>query len=260
MAMEAFMARAERSMAGTREPATMAGGGVPAAMAAWVTAAAVFQSPESTASRSWGRSDMGDSVKLMDGIKHGDDVGHGRAGLQVMNCIEDEAAAGGEDFAAAQDFVANLLRGAEGERFLGIDAAAPEDQARAVLLLERGGVHAGGRALDGIDNVETGFDEAFEEALHTAAGMFETFPGGIGVDPIVDALVIGKPELAEGSDGAEGGGLRAEIGAAEEHAIDGIADAGVDAGEVLNADFALALEDLVDVAAAGAGGDVPLGR
>ena len=73
--MDAFMARAESSisgtkysshskrrptssMAGTRHPVTMVSGATPAAMAACVAAAAVFQSPSITASCSFSRSGM----------------------------------------------------------------------------------------------------------------------------------------------------------------------------------------------------------
>jgi hypothetical protein len=42
------------------------------------------------------------AVELADGVQHGDDVGDGRERLDVVGDVEDEAAAGGEDFAAAQ--------------------------------------------------------------------------------------------------------------------------------------------------------------
>ena len=71
--------------------------------------------------------------------------------------------------------------------------------------------------------------------------------------------VVGQPEVAEGGVGAEGGGLRAEVRAAEEDGVDAVADAGVDALEVLDADLALAREDGLDEVLAAAGGHVPFG-
>src|ERR1017187_4804930 len=133
--------RPTSSMAGTRHPDTMVSGATPEAMAAWVTAAAVFQSPSITASCSFCRSDMRNSVELMDGIQHGDDVLHGRAGLQVVNRVEHEPPAGREDLAAAQDFLAHLARRTERQGLLGIHAPAPEHQARAVLPLQLARLH-----------------------------------------------------------------------------------------------------------------------
>src|ERR1039458_8086189 len=154
MAIDAFMARAESSisgtkysshskrrptssMAGTRHPDTMVSGATPEPMAAWVTAAAVFQSPSITASCSFCRSDMRNSVELMDGIQHGDDVLHGRAGLQVVNPVKHYPPAGREDLPAAQDFLAHQTRRTERQGLLGIHAPAPEPQARAVLQIGR---------------------------------------------------------------------------------------------------------------------------
>src|SRR5208283_6179123 len=202
---------------------------------------------------------MRNSVELMDRIQHGDDVLHRRTGLQIVNRIEYEPAAGREDLAAAQYFLAHFLRRAERQGLLCIHAPAPEDQARAVLPLQPGRLHPGRRTLYRVDNVETGLDEAFEKPLHTAAGMFETFPASVAVHPVVDAFVIGKPEFAEGGDGAERRGLRAEIRSAEVDAIHRAGDAGVNSRQVPDADLALALENAMDVSAPSARRHVPLG-
>src|SRR5450759_2495097 len=275
ISIEAFMARAESSisgtkysshsksrptssMAGTRHP-TMVSGATPLAMAACVTAAAAFQSPSITAWCSFSRSGMRNSIEFMHGIQHGDDVLHRSAGLQVVDRIEHEPAAGREDLAAAQHFLPHLLRRTERQGLLGIHASAPEHQARTILALQFGRIHTRRRTLHRVDDIEPGLDEALKEPLHAATGMFETLPGGIGVHPAVDALVVGEPQFAKGRNGAERRGLRAEIGAADEHAVHRVADAGVDARQVLHADFALALEDAVDVAAPRARRHVPLG-
>lgn len=78
------------------------------------------------------------------------------------------------------------------------------------------------------------------------------------VDPAVDPLVVGHVELAERGDGTEGGLLGAEVRAAEKCGLDLVADAGMDIFEVPEGDLGLALEDLVDIGAAGQGRDVPL--
>ena len=56
-----------------------------------------------------------------------------------MDRIEHEAAAGREDLAAPQHLLAHLRRRAERQRLLGVDAAAPEHQAVAVLRLQLAG-------------------------------------------------------------------------------------------------------------------------
>jgi len=99
------------------------------------------------------------SVELVDRIDHSDDVFDGRLRLNVVNGVEDEAAAGGEDLTAAQHLLADLCRRSEGQYVLRVYAAAPEDNALAEVCLQLGRVHAGGRALHGVQNVDTGFNE-----------------------------------------------------------------------------------------------------
>ena len=118
-------------------------------------------------------------------------------------------------------------------------------------------VHARGRDLDGVEDVEAAFDEGRDQGVDGAAGVLERLPGRVPVDPVVDALIVGHVELAEIGDGAEGRLLRAEVRAADERGLDLVADPGVDPLEVLEGDLGLALEDLVDVGAAGQGRDVP---
>src|SRR5208282_2588343 len=108
-----------------------------------------------------------------------------------------------------------MARRAERQGLLRVHAPAPEHQARAVLALQFGRVHARRRALHGVHHVETGLEEALEETLDAAAGMFETFPGCMRMHPVVDALVVREPKLAKGGDRAECRGLGAEIGAAD---------------------------------------------
>ena len=79
--------------------------------------------------------------------------------------------------------------------------------------------------------------------------MLEALPRRVGVDPVADPLVVGQPELAEGRHRAERRGLRAEVGAAEEDRVDGVADGRVNLRQVLDPDLGLPLEDPVDVIA-----------
>jgi len=63
------------------------------------------------------------SVKLFDGVEHGHDVADRDIGLDVMDGIENEAAALAERFAPMQDLSPDLSRRPEGERLLRIHAA-----------------------------------------------------------------------------------------------------------------------------------------
>src|SRR5579859_4645159 len=123
------------------------------------------------------------TVEFVDGIEHGDDVFDRGSGLHVMNRIEDKTAPGGEDFATAQDLFADFGRGAEGENFLGVDSAAPENELLPECGLELLRLHAGGGALHGVDDVNSDFDKGGQELGNRSAGMLEDLPRGAGVDP-----------------------------------------------------------------------------
>jgi hypothetical protein len=55
---------------------------------------------------------------------------------------------------------AHLLRRAERERVLGVDAAAVEHQPIAVVPLQGAGLHARRRALDRVEDIEPDIDQA----------------------------------------------------------------------------------------------------
>ena len=103
----------------------------------------------------------------------------GGVGLDVVDGVEDEAAVRREDLATLQDLAPDLLRRAEGQRLLRVHAAAPEDEPVAVALLERRRVHARGRALHRVEDVEARVDEVRDERLHRAAGVLERLPGRV---------------------------------------------------------------------------------
>ena len=111
------------------------------------------------------------------------------------------------------DLAAHFVRRAEGKRLLRVDAAAPEGDPRAEPVLERLRIHARRRTLHRIEDVEAGVDEVVDQGHDRAAGVDERLPGGMLVDPVVDAAVerLVQAAIALGID--EGAGLRAEIGA-----------------------------------------------
>src|ERR1039458_8204514 len=111
------------------------------------------------------------SVEFMHGVEHRHDVFNGCSGLDVMNWVENESAAGREDFATPEDFLAHLFGCSEWQCLLRVDSATPECQAIAVLALQSGGIHAGRGALDRVQNVEPGVNEAIQEPHHATAGV-----------------------------------------------------------------------------------------
>jgi hypothetical protein len=96
-------------------------------------------------------------------VEHGDNVCNRRGGLHIMNGVENESAARREDFAAAQHLFAHLRGRSEGQNLLRVHAPAPEHDAVAELGLQVFGLHARGRALHGIENVESRLNERRNE-------------------------------------------------------------------------------------------------
>ena len=78
------------------------------------------------------------------------------------------------------------------------------------------------------------------------------------VDPVVDLEVEGLVQVAVGLGGNERAVLRSKVGSGHEHRRDLVAHHLANLLQVLEADLALAFEDLVDVIAAHRGADVPL--
>ena len=59
-------------------------------------------------------------------LVHREDVLNGHAGLNIVNCVEDESARGGEDPYPLADLAPDLVRRAEWQGLLGVHAAPPE--------------------------------------------------------------------------------------------------------------------------------------
>src|SRR5271157_3948957 len=87
--------------------------------------------------------------------------------------------------------------------------------------------------------------------------MLEGFPWSVRVNPVINLSVVWKVQVTESLHGTEGGGLGAEVRAADEHRMHAVADCGVDALQIPEGNFALTIEDFVDVVLAAAGGHVP---
>ena len=82
------------------------------------------------------------------------------------------------------------------------------------LLLQRLRVHARGRTLHGVEDVEAGVDDVGQQGDHRAATVDERLPRRVRVDPIVHPAVERLIELSVGGGADERPALRAEIGAA----------------------------------------------
>jgi len=85
----------------------------------------------------------------------------------------------GQDLTTAENLLTNFSRGSEGQYLLRIDSAAPEDQAITIDGLELLGLHAGGRALHGVEDVKPGLNERGKELGDSAAGVLEGLPGRV---------------------------------------------------------------------------------
>src|ERR1019366_1512178 len=81
------------------------------------------------------------AIEFPHGVDHCDHLRDGRAGLNVVNGVEDEPSTLREDLAAAQDLFADFLRSAEWQYLLRVGPAAQEHQIAAELLFEGLGVH-----------------------------------------------------------------------------------------------------------------------
>src|SRR4051794_567020 len=70
----------------------------------------------------WGATRPAPAVEPVHGVEHRDQVPQGRPGLYVVDGVEHNPAARSENLTPPQDLLAHLLRRAERERLLRIDA------------------------------------------------------------------------------------------------------------------------------------------
>ena len=179
----------------------------------------------------------------MHGIDHGDDIFDRRSRLDVVNRIKYESAAVSEELFDRQPEVYR-------------HSVLPPEAYYDLMV-----VSTGTRRVWPIRNLGPLTDDyslTSDWDNQWLTGVLEGLPGRVGMNPVVDLFVVRKVEIAEGLNGTEGGGLRAEICAADVNRLNAVAYCGVDLLKILEGNLALALKDLVNVVLAAAGGDVPL--
>jgi len=129
-------------------------------------------------------------------FEHCQEVFGGGVALDVVDGVEDEAVFLAEDFHSLGDLRADFVGGAEGQCLLGIDAAAPEDDAAAEGFDEMLRVHSPRRRLDRIENVITGLDKAFDQRLAPPAAMLQRLPLRMRVNPIVELFGMRQVQIS----------------------------------------------------------------
>ena len=130
------------------------------------------------------------SAELVGRVEHGKDVFRRDVGLDVVDLVEHVTAVGAEGRDPLLDVLADFLRRGTAQDGLGIAAAAPEDQAVAELALEPGRLHVGGRGLHRVENVDPRLDEMRQQVVDRAARVQKDLPGGVGVDPVAQLLIV----------------------------------------------------------------------
>ena len=86
-----------------------------------------------------------------------------------MNRVEDKSAFWAEDVYALPALPVDLIGRSEGERVLGVDAAAPERDVASELTLQAPGIHLGRGALHGIKDVKARRYEIRDQRIDVAA-------------------------------------------------------------------------------------------
>lgn len=109
-------------------------------------------------------------VVLMYSMESRPDVFSAGVTDDVVDGVEDVAAALGQNIQTLGDLCCDFLWGAIGQHVLRVYAAAPEYQLVAVLLFEHVRVHALGGQLHGVDDIHTHVDKVVEQLDDTAAG------------------------------------------------------------------------------------------
>ena len=176
-----------------------------------------------------------------------------------MDRVENKTAARAEDVDAFFDLLADFVGSAEGQSFLGIDAAAPEDDLVAEFRFQGLGVHPGSGSLDRVKDVKTSLDEIGEQLDDRAAGVDEDFPGGIFMHPVVEAFLERLEKAAVSLGGDEGAILCAKIGTGHEDHVNFVAHSLVETCQVLQGNLALTFKNSVNIIVAGYGTHIPLG-
>ena len=128
-------------------------------------------------------------------IESGDDIFGGHKGLDIVDGGEDEPTTRRQIINTPLNLVAYLVRCTEREHPLGIDAATPEDDIITVGSLQSFGIHAFGRDLHRINDVEAQVDEVGDEIIDRTATMEEQFGIRFFPDGICQAAPFGLDHL-----------------------------------------------------------------
>lgn len=153
-----------------------------------------------------------------------------------MDIAEDVTAALAQEAGGLAGLAGDFCDAAEGEGRLGIDPAAPKSQPAAGFVFPFLGRMSTGGPLNGVDDVEAGFDYKIEQVVDRAAAVQEPLELRCETAAFrVDALVIREEEPAEDLGRGDEVVLRAPVIGGEHENIDvggdlGQQQAGVEEG------------------------------
>ena len=140
---------------------------------------------------------------------------HGYSGNNVVDRIKYITSVFTEDPQAFPGLAIHLFRGSFRKKMLGIHPAAPEYQTAAEIFFQHIPVHVVSGPLHRIENVKAGVNEHINDRGDTSAAMFEGFPAGILVNPVVDLLLVGRPHFLNGAFAVEKALLGSQVCAAD---------------------------------------------
>ena len=134
-----------------------------------------------------------------------------------MDGVKNKSPIRGEEFAAFEYFLADIFRCTHWQSFLRVNTAAQKTMRVTVFFLQMFGVHAFSGALHRVEDIESASNKGIDKYLYRAAGVFEGFPGGVLVNPIIHLFVVWGVKAVKRFDGAEGGVLSTKVGAANKY-------------------------------------------
>jgi len=184
-------------------------------------------------------------AEVVGGIEHSADLIGGDVGLDDVDLVEDEASARSKDPNAVPDVLSNLLRRLEAEDVLRVAASAPKDDAAAVLVLQFGRIHAVGRSLDGVENIDAAVNEVFDEWFHGPATVQVEFPVRLAVEPLGEPSVVRRDGFREHIRAEHGRVLGSHV-VGEHYAEGDVAQSLMEVGVLLHQCVALPTETVLD--------------
>ena len=176
--------------------------------------------------------------------------------MDVVHRGQHVSAARGQDANALLHLSGDVLGRAEGQRVLAVAGGAPEDEPVAELAFQLPRVHALGRRLHRVEDVDAHLDQRGDQIEDRPVVVHEDLPAGVLVDPVQPSLVVGHDQLAEHLDREERALLRAQV-VVELDDIDPVAQGVLEPAEVLEPHLGELLVQGVDVIGLGGQGDHP---